>query len=126
MEAINAHDAEAIAELMTEDHRFIDSGGMIVDGRDAMREGWIGYFKMVPDYVVDVCEVFTSGDTVVLLGKACGTYSADGTVRPEDYWETPAAWKAIVAGERIALWQVFADSEPIGAIMRKYKPSHNA
>ena len=34
---INAHDLDAICELMTEDHRFIDSMGTVFDGRDVMR-----------------------------------------------------------------------------------------
>ena len=37
--AINAHDIERLASLMTSDHRFIDSLGVVVEGRDAMREG---------------------------------------------------------------------------------------
>ncbi len=37
--AINAHDVECLATLMTSDHRFIDSLGTVVEGRDAMREG---------------------------------------------------------------------------------------
>ena len=41
--AINAHDLEGIASLMTSDHRFIDSLGAVVEGRDAMREGWKFY-----------------------------------------------------------------------------------
>jgi ketosteroid isomerase-like protein len=34
---INAHDVDGLAALMTEDHRFIDSLGQIVRGREAVR-----------------------------------------------------------------------------------------
>ena len=47
--AINRQDADAIAALMTEEHRFIDSLGTVVTGREAVRAGWRGYFRMVPD-----------------------------------------------------------------------------
>jgi thioester reductase-like protein len=46
--AINAHNVERLAYLMTSDHRFIDSLGDVVEGRDAIREGWKAYFAMVP------------------------------------------------------------------------------
>ncbi len=34
---INAHDVDGLAALMTEDHRFIDSLGQVVRGREAVR-----------------------------------------------------------------------------------------
>lgn len=37
----------------------------------------------------------------------------------ENFWTTPAAWRAVVKDGKIAVWQVFADNEPIRAIMRK-------
>jgi len=126
VDAINRHYIEAICELMTEDHRFIDSGEGIVEGREEMKEGWVGYFKMVPDYLINVSEVFASGNTVVLLGKASGTYTTDGGLKPENHWETPAAWRAVVSGERIREWQVFANLEPLREIMRRESASNNA
>ena len=117
--AINQRDVEAIYELMTEDHRITDSGGGIVEGREEMKEAWINYFNMVPDYLISVSEVFVSENTVVLLGKASGTYTADGVIKPENSWETPAAWRAVVSIEQISEWQIFADLEPIREIMRR-------
>jgi ketosteroid isomerase-like protein len=40
LERINQHDADKLAELMTEDHIFIDSLGQSVRGRENMRSGW--------------------------------------------------------------------------------------
>jgi hypothetical protein len=57
---------------------------------------------------------------VAVFGSAQGTFSKDGQIRKEDFWKTPAAWLAMVKDGKIALWQVFADNEPIRAIMRKY------
>ncbi len=121
IDAINRRDVEAVAGLLAEDHVFIDSLGAEVHGREAMREGWRAYFSMVPDYAITVSEVLVWGETVVVLGSASGTYSSGGPPRAEDRWSTPAAWRAVVAGDRLALWQVFADNEPIRAIMRRRK-----
>ena len=50
-----------IASLMTADHRFIDSLGDVVEGRDTMREAWKVYFGMVPDYKLDIRRRFVTG-----------------------------------------------------------------
>ena len=119
--AINRQDVTAIYELMTEDHCFIDSEEQIFDGRERMKVGWADYFKIVPDYRIEVSETFISGDTVVFLGRGFGTYTSDGNLKPENHWQTPAAWKAVITGEKVRLWQVFADNEPIRKIMRTEK-----
>jgi ketosteroid isomerase-like protein len=119
--AINQHDVEAICQLMTEDHTFIDSGGDIYKGIDKMRQGWIGYYKMFPDYTIDISEVFSSGETVVLLGRGSGTYTPDGDLKPDNHWQIPAAWKAVVVSEKVKVWQVFADNSSVVEIMNKNK-----
>ena len=122
MERINAGDAEAICALMTEDHVFVDSLGTRVEGREKMRGGWVAYHKMEPDYKVSHEEILAKGDAVVVLGTARGTYSKDGELKKENFWEVPAAWKAIVRGGLVAYWQVFADNEPIRKLMRAAGP----
>ena len=111
--AINAHDMAGIAALMTEDHRFVDSFGAVVGGPAQMREEWQAYLKMVPDYQIDVGETCSNGELVILLGTARGTYAPDGTLRSENAWSTPAAWRVLVRDDRIAEWQVYADNAPI-------------
>jgi len=118
--AINSRDIEMLCQLMTEDHLFIDSGGGQYCGRETMRSGWLGYFSMVPDYTIEAREAIAEGSTVIVIGMAQGTYSPDGKLDSADRWSTPAAWRAVVAGGRVAVWQVFADNEPIRQIMRKY------
>ena len=113
IKAINAHDLDAIHALLTENHQFIDSLGTVFKGRDAMRVGWSHYFRMVPDYTIHVDQSLESGPRVVLLGSAGGTYTTDGTLREEGRWSTPAAWSAVVEAEQIALWQIYADNDPI-------------
>ena len=120
VDAINRHAAGDIAALLTDDHLFVDSLGAEMRGRARMQKAWEGYFAMVPDYAIVVNETFSAGSIVLLFGTAAGTYSPDGTLPSQNRWSTPAAWRAVVTGDRVAVWQVYADNEPIRAIMRKY------
>lgn len=123
VEAINGRNVEEIALLMTEDHVFIDSLGTRVTGRQQMKAGWSGYFGMVPDYSITVEETLTSGQVVVMLGTAQGTYSTGGALKAENKWRTPAAWRVRVEGSLVAEWRVYADNEPIRQIMRGSTPA---
>src|SRR5271170_2505281 len=112
-QAINSRLAEAVCALFTPDGILIDSLGNRIEGVAKLRSAWESYFKMVPDYTVSHSEVFANGDIVALFGSAQGTFSKEGNLRKEDFWKTPAAWRAMVKDGKIALWQVFADNEPI-------------
>lgn len=117
---INSRNAEAICGLMTADGVFIDSLGNRVEGQTKLRAAWEGYFKMVPDYSISHADIFADGSTVAVFGSAQGTFSKDGQLVKENFWKTPAAWRATVKDAKIAVWQVYADNEPIRAIMRKH------
>lgn len=119
VEAINNHDMEAIYEHMAENHRFIDSMGRTVAGRDEMKKSWIAFFKIVPDYKINISEVFSSDNKIVLLGNASGTYSTDGNLKAENQWKTQAAWRAVVEGDKVSEWKVFGDNEAIRRVIRK-------
>jgi ketosteroid isomerase-like protein len=123
VQAINAHDINELAKLMSDNHRFVDSLGNVVQGREQMRDGWAGYFHMVPDYALVVNETSSNGPTVVMLGLAHGTYAKDGRLPPENYWQTPAAWRAHVENDTVAEWRVYADNEPIRRLMRSTSSS---
>ncbi len=119
---INSRSADAICSLLTEDSVFIDSLDNRVTGMDKLRSAWAGYFKMVPDYSISHSEIFANGDTIAVFGTAQGTFSnsKDGVLKKEDFWRSPAAWRAVVRDGKVSLWQVFADNEPIRSIIRKY------
>lgn len=117
---INSRRAGAVCSLLTEDSVFIDSLGNQVAGLKKLRAAWAGYFKMVPDYAISHSEIFSNGETVAVFGTAQGTFAKDGEMKTQDFWKTPAAWRAVVRDGKVALWQVFADNEPIRSIMRKY------
>jgi ketosteroid isomerase-like protein len=114
---INSGNAQALAELMTEDHVFQDALGERFVGRDNMTAGWTQYFKMVSDYRIRADEFFQTGDTFALFGSASGSYSQNGKPAKENFWEVPAAWRALVRGEQIAEWRVYADNQPLRKLM---------
>ena len=119
--AINAHDVERLASLMTSDHRFVDSLGAVVEGRDSMRDGWKFYFTMVTDYHLEINRCFSAeaaNDETMLVGVASGSYWSDRLKRPNSGWSTPVALRAVVRDGQIAEWQVYADNEPIRHQMR--------
>ena len=119
LDAINRHDVDKMVVLMTEDHVFIDSLGTSVHGREPMRKGWQGYFAMCTDYRVSHEDIFHSGNTVAAFGSAGGTIIVKGQLVPENKWQTPAAWRAVVRGGLIQEWRVYADNKPVYDILAK-------
>jgi SnoaL-like domain len=111
VELINSHNVDAIAALLTSDHRFVDSLGNVTHGREALRAGWRQYFRMVPDYQIEVERTLTDEPHVVLIGIARGTYSPDGTLQPQNVWSTPVALRALIHEGLVAEWQVYADNQ---------------
>lgn len=119
IEAINRHDADRIYRLMSDDHVFIESEGTEHGKSVDMRQGWIDYFKMFPDYHIEVSDMLSRDNTVLMVGKASGTYTTDGNLNPENHWEVPIAWKAVIEGEKVKVWQYYVDPQPIADIMEK-------
>jgi len=112
MERINQRDTDQLAELMTEDHVFVDSLGNQIRGREKMRGGWRGYFSMCPDYWVSHEQILQNGSTVAVFGAAGGTIK--GTP-----WRTPAGWMAVVEKGLVKEWRVYADNKPVYEILAK-------
>ena len=124
MERINSGNVDSICAAMTADH-IICGRAWALDwwGERTMRAGWRGYYQMVPDYKVSHEEIFAKGDTVAVFGTARGTYAAaGGSVKKENSWEIPAAWKAVVRNGQVAVWQVYADNQPVRKLMGTSNP----
>lgn len=119
---INAHDVDGIVALMTPDQVFIDGLGNTFRGAEQMRAGWSAYLKWFPDYAIKVTEQFSHGDAVALFGKARGTFAVNGKLQRENFWEIPAAWRAVVNNGRVAEWQVYCDNDPVRKIMAANAP----
>ena len=122
LDRINKRDADKLAELMSEDHVFIDSLGNTMQGREKMRAGWRGYYSFCPDYWVTHEEILGNGNIVAVFGAAGGTIAANGKLPPENKWRTSAAWLAVVENGLVKKWQVYADNKPVYEITAKSKP----
>jgi ketosteroid isomerase-like protein len=108
--AINAHDVNALATLMSADHLFVDSLGSRVTDAKSMETGWRAYFAMCPDYWIRADLAISEGDTMLVAGEAGGTIDGES-------WRTPAAWKVVIRDGRVAEWRVFADNKPVYEIL---------
>jgi len=117
MSRINQGDADKLAELMTEDHAFVDSLGQAVQGRETMRAGWRGYYAMCPDYSVSCDKILSDGNVVAAFGSAGGTIAVNGELPPENKWRIPAAWMAIVENGLVKEWRVYCDNQPVREIL---------
>jgi ketosteroid isomerase-like protein len=119
--AINSGSVEKICDLMTEDHLFIDSQDNRVMGKENMKQAWIGYFALFPDYKIEVNEILERDSLVCILGYASGTYKNLKDESNSNYWRIPAAWTAIVKDKLIKVWQVYADNSVVMEIMKSNK-----
>ena len=111
IDAINEHNVEKLHSLMTEDHKFIDSYGNEVSGKDKMRSGWIEYFHWFPDYNIEITDLFIENNTIAAFGFAGGSFQGSKYNYLENYFRIPAAWKVTVENDKIKLWQVYADTK---------------
>lgn len=111
VDAINEHNVEKLYSLMTEDHKFIDSYGNEVSGKDKMRSGWIEYFHWFPDYNIEITDLFIENNTIAAFGFAGGSFQGSKYNYLENYFRIPAAWKVTVENDKIKLWQVYADTK---------------
>jgi limonene-1,2-epoxide hydrolase len=123
---INQHDVDGLVALMTPDHLFIDALGTTMRGAERMRQGWKGYFSMFPDYSIEVTDEFNRDSLVAMFGKARGTLAVNGNLQRENFWEIPAAWRAIVQQGRVAEWRVYCDNDPARKIMAANAPAKPA
>lgn len=96
-DAINARDLDGLSILMTEDHRFIDAAGSIVDGKPSCLGAWRRFFAAFPDYRNELEQFEEENGVVTVRGRSrCSVPALDG----------PARWTARIEGTRVAEWRV--------------------
>jgi len=121
IEAINNANLDKMYDLMTIDHVFIDSQDNRTIGKDKMRQAWMGYFALFPDYKIEINEIFENDNFIGMFGYASGTYLNIINEDMSNYWRIPAAWRAIVKDNHIELWQVYTDNLIVMDIVNKNK-----
>jgi ketosteroid isomerase-like protein len=99
---INAADVRALASLMSEDHRFIDTEGNMVSGKPACIAAWTWFFRAFPGYRNRLDSYHEFGSTVLITGfSECPNH-------PE--LTGPAIWSATVMADRLTEWRVYPDT----------------
>ena len=63
------------------------------------------------------------GNAIAMFGRARGTFAVDGKLARENFWEIPAAWRAVVKDGRVAEWRVYCDNDPARKIMAANTPA---
>jgi len=121
IDAINQTNLDLLYGLMSKDHMFIDSRGDTIFGSDNMKKAWTDYFNIFPNYKIEITDTLQKDAIVVVLGHAHGTYNVNNNNDKANYWEIPAAWKAMVVDKKIKLWQVYADNSVVLEIINKNK-----
>jgi ketosteroid isomerase-like protein len=98
---INRRDIQGLSRLMTDGHRFMDSAGTAVSGKQACLDAWGGFFSAFPDYRNQFDRIIPSGNKVIIVGAStCSDARLSG----------PALWQAIISDHRVDEWRVFKDT----------------
>ncbi|MGH3760021.1 nuclear transport factor 2 family protein [Actinophytocola sp.] len=99
---INSADLRALASLMSEDHRLIDTMGRMVSGKPACIAAWSGFFRAFPGYRNTFDQFHEFGNMVTITGFS------DCPNHPEV--TGPAIWTATVMADRLTEWRVYQDT----------------
>jgi hypothetical protein len=119
--AINSADIPGLLDLMSDDHIFIDSQDHRMTGKANLKEAWSGYFNLFPDYKIEIKEIFEKDSLICMVGYAGGTYRNLKNKNNSNYWRVPAAWTAIIQGDHVKQWQVYADNIIVMEIINRNK-----
>jgi ketosteroid isomerase-like protein len=107
--AIDAHDADAFCDFLTEDARFVFGNAPPAVGRPAIRAMVRGFFSSIRACRHEVTNALRDGDTVVCRGIV--TYTRhDGRAVPLPFCNVMA-----MRGRRIADYQIYSDPAPLFA-----------
>lgn len=94
---ISKRDLDALSDMVTEDHVFIDSAGHTISGKHACMMAWEGFFAAFPDYRNEFALIEEKDGFVAVSGRSvCSDVRLQG----------PALWKAVVLVNRVAEWHV--------------------
>ena len=80
---------------MADDYTFVDAHGNEMGGKMKVKAAWEAYLKFSPDYRIEVSDMLSSGEIIVVIGSAGGTFKEKKTDNNKSYWRLPAACKAL-------------------------------
>lgn len=112
--ALNAHDADTIEDLLTEDFTYIDSWREGVSGRDRVMPALRSLFAADPDFGIEVDRMDWRDPHVLMSGRV--NSARFGPNRR-------AVWQVEVRDGRIAEYQAWAEGGP-PPMSRMLAPGH--
>ena len=121
IDAINHANVDKMVDLMADEHTFIDSRDNRCTGKENMKQAWIGYFNLFPDYKIEITGMLQKKSLFYLVGYAGGTYKNQRNEDNNNYWRIPAAWSAIIKKNKVQSWQVYADNSVVLEIVNRNK-----
>jgi ketosteroid isomerase-like protein len=113
-DCITRRDIEGLADLMTEDHVFIDAANGSVSGKQSCIAAWASFFAAFPDYRNIFERVsLTDGKAVMVGYSVCSDNRLSG----------PALWTAKVVAGLISEWRVYEDNTTNRKLLAAEDPS---
>ncbi|KAF0109363.1 MAG: hypothetical protein FD163_880 [Hyphomonadaceae bacterium] len=99
---ITTKNLHVMAELLSDDHQFIDAVGNVISGKRQCLQAWQQFFELFPDYQNQFDEISFDGDYFVIHGRSiCADARLAGA----------AKWKAKVKDQCVTEWQVLATDQ---------------
>jgi len=119
IDAINCADLNAMVDLMADNFTFIDSRDNRCTGKENMKQAWIEYFNLFPDYNIEITGMLKKKSLFYLVGYAGGTYKNLKNEENSNYWRIPAAWSAMIKKNKVQNWQVYADNSVVVELLNR-------
>lgn len=108
VQAMNQHDLEKMAALLSDDHVFTGAYGEQAKGRESVLKGWAEYFEAFPDYSFELEEVLLAPNGTMIHGWSTGTSLA--AVRTGRTFRVPSVFRIKIKDEKIQHWRIFTDT----------------
>jgi ketosteroid isomerase-like protein len=121
LDAINHADVDKMFGLMADDHVFVDSRDNKSTGKDNLKQAWMFYFELFPDYNIEITGMLQNKSLLCMYGYASGTYKNMKNEDNSNHWRIPAAWTAIIKNNKVKYWQVYADNCVVFDIVNRNK-----
>ncbi len=104
VDAVNAGNADVVADMMSPDCRYVDSSGRWIDGRENVRLATTRFFELEKNFRIrESSMVLHDGDVLIR-----GTVTADDPVLAQD-----TLWLARVKDGKVSYWQSFGKGLPV-------------
>lgn len=112
--AINAHDADAIEAMLTEDFTYIDSWREGVTGRDKVMAAFRSLMQIDPDFGIEVDRMDWRDPHILMTGRVNSRQFGPNR---------RAVWQVLVRDGKIAEYQAWAEGGP-PPMSRMLAPEH--